>query len=139
MQTFLKKTMVASAILATVTVGSLTTPAFASSHREGPYITNQPKVDGTDLYMFRSYETNRQDYVTLIANYSPFQEPNGGPNFFGFDENVSYWIKVDNNGDGKEDQTFTFKFDRTIEMSGPTRLVDPSERTSVTCSPIRAS
>ena len=42
--------------------------AFASSHREAPGITESPKVDATDLYMFRSYETNRQDYITILAN-----------------------------------------------------------------------
>ena len=29
----------------------------ASSHREAPFITTSPKVDGTDFYMFRSYES----------------------------------------------------------------------------------
>lgn len=30
--------------------------AAASSHREAPAIAGQPRVDGTDFYMFRSYE-----------------------------------------------------------------------------------
>ena len=38
----------------------LATPsAFAASHREAPFISGQPKLDATDLYMFRSYETGR--------------------------------------------------------------------------------
>ena len=52
--------------------------AWASSHREAPYIAGQPKVDATDLYMFRSYETGREGYVTILANYQPFQDPQGG-------------------------------------------------------------
>ncbi|MEO7954876.1 MAG: DUF4331 domain-containing protein [Polaromonas sp.] len=88
-------------------------PANASSHREAPFITSQPKVDGTDLYMFRSYETGRQDYVTLIANYIPFQDPQGGPNFNQFDQNALYEIHVDNVGDGKEHLTFQFRFKNT--------------------------
>ena len=40
-----------------------------SSHREAPGITKSPKVDGTDFYMFRSYEAGRADYITLLANY----------------------------------------------------------------------
>ena len=37
-------------------VGLAVAPAaFASSHREAPFITTTPKVDGTDFYMFRSY------------------------------------------------------------------------------------
>ena len=49
-------------------------PAGASSHREAPFITTSPKVDGTDFYMFRSYEAGRADDVTVIANYVPLQE-----------------------------------------------------------------
>ena len=33
-----------------------TVVSMASSHREAPFITTSPKVDGTDFYMFRSYE-----------------------------------------------------------------------------------
>ncbi len=88
-------------------------PVQASSHREAPFITNQPKVDGTDLYMFRSYEAGRQDYVTMIANYIPFQDPQGGPYFYQFDQNGLYEIHVDNVGDAKEHLTFQFRFKNT--------------------------
>jgi hypothetical protein len=30
-------------------------PRLASSHREAPAISEMPKVDATDFYMFRSY------------------------------------------------------------------------------------
>ena len=63
---------------------ALNSGAIASSHREGPAIAMQPSVDGTDFYMFRSYENGRSGYVTLIANYNPFQDPQGGPNFYQF-------------------------------------------------------
>lgn len=84
--------------------------AMASSHREAPFITTSPKVDGSDFYMFRSYEANRSDYVTLIANYVPLQDAYGGPNYFMMDPNALYEIHVDNNGDAKEDITFQFRF-----------------------------
>jgi len=87
--------------------------AMASSHREAPVIAMKPSVDGTDFYMFRSYETGRQAFVTLIANYIPFQDPQGGPNFYQFNPNALYEIHVDNNGDGKEDITFQFRFKST--------------------------
>ncbi|MDB5777873.1 MAG: hypothetical protein JWP93_238, partial [Polaromonas sp.] len=45
--------------------------AMASSHREAPFITTAPKVDGTDFYMFNSYEAGKAGNVTLIANYLP--------------------------------------------------------------------
>ncbi|MBG9388651.1 DUF4331 domain-containing protein [Caenimonas aquaedulcis] len=104
----MKLSSIASAALL-LTLGAASV-AFASSHREGPYITSQPKVDGTDFYMFRSYEPGRQGFVTMLANYQPFQDPQGGPNFYMFDPNALYEIHVDNNGDAVEDMTFQFRF-----------------------------
>lgn len=89
--------------------------AQASSHREAPFITSQPKVDGTDFYMFMSYEPGRSGYVTLVADYLPLQDPYGGPNYFNLEQNALYEIQVDNNGDAKEDITFQFKFTRTSQ------------------------
>ena len=86
----------------------------ASSHREAPGITERPKVDGTDFYMFRSYETGREGYVTFIANYQPLQSPYGGPNYFTMDENAIYEIHIDNNGDAVEDITFQFNFENSL-------------------------
>ena len=71
----------AIAVLATV-------PGHASSHREAPSITERPKVDSTDFYLFNSYEAGRDGYVTLIANDQPFQDPYGGPNYFKMDPNA---------------------------------------------------
>ena len=91
---------------AALALGSLALPhAQASSHREGPAITTMPKVDASDFYMFRSYESGRSDYVTLIANYLPLQDAYGGPNYFALDPNALYEIHIDNNGDAKEDIT----------------------------------
>jgi hypothetical protein len=94
--------------------------SLASSHREGPFITSQPKVDGTDLYMFRSYEPGRQNFVTILANYIPFQDPQGGPNFNMFDPNALYEIHIDNNGDAVEDLTFQFQFQNTSKSTALT-------------------
>ncbi len=102
---------VALAILALVTTAVLgAPPADASSHREAPLVTEMPKVDGTDFYMFRSYEPGREGYVTLVANYLPLQDPYGGPNYFDLDPDAFYDIHVDDDGDGVEDVTFRFKF-----------------------------
>ncbi len=87
-----------------------TAPAHGSSHREAPLITSKPKLDGTDFYMFRSYEPGRDRFVTLIANYLPLQDPYGGPNYFELDSRGIYEIKIDNDGDGVEDITFQFRF-----------------------------
>ena len=94
--------------------------AQASSHREAPYISGQPKVDATDLYMFRSYETGRQTHVTILANYQPFQDPQGGPNFYMFNPAALYEIHIDNNGDGVEDITYQFRFTNTSKATALT-------------------
>jgi Domain of unknown function (DUF4331) len=101
-----------SAALAVIplAIAALASSAFASSHREAPFITTAPKVDGTDFYMFMSYEAGRTDYVTVLANYQPLQAPYGGPNYFKMDPNALYEIHLDNNGDAKEDITFQFRF-----------------------------
>lgn len=97
--------------------------ALASSHREAPGITETPKVDATDFYLFRSYEAGRDGYVSLVANYLPLQDAYGGPNYFALDPDALYDIKIDNNGDAREDLTFRFRFtvkDRNIALAvGP--------------------
>lgn len=84
--------------------------AIASSHREAPLVTTTPKVDGTDFYMFRSYESGRSGYVTFLANYQPLQDAYGGPNYFLMDPKALYAIHVDNDGDAREDLSFYFRF-----------------------------
>ncbi len=96
--------------LATFSAAIAATGAQASSHREAPFISSAPKVDGTDFYMFRSYESGRDGFVTLIANYLPLQDAYGGPNYFSLDPAALYEIHIDNNGDAIEDLTFQFRF-----------------------------
>ncbi|MEO6747925.1 MAG: DUF4331 family protein, partial [Caldimonas sp.] len=88
---------------------SVASTAGASSHREAPFIAMNPTVDATDLYMFRSYESGRSGFVTILANYIPFQDPQGGPNFYQFNPGALYEIHIDNSGDGVEDLTFQFQ------------------------------
>ena len=116
----LKTNRLAQACILMLTAATAVT-AIASSHREAPFITTSPKVDGTDFYMFRSYEGidaagkgGRSDYVTLLANYQPLQSPYGGPNYFSMDPNALYEIHLDNNGDAKEDVTFQFRFNNKL-------------------------
>jgi hypothetical protein len=109
---------VVAAVAALASLSAL--PAHASSHREAPAITTMPKVDGTDFYMFNSYEPARlagPGHVTLIANYLPLQDAYGGPNYFKLDPNALYEIHVDNNGDGREDITFQFRFNNTLRAT----------------------
>ncbi|RYZ80690.1 MAG: DUF4331 domain-containing protein, partial [Moraxellaceae bacterium] len=79
-----------AAVIGTICAGLVTTQSFASSHREAPSITRSPAVDSTDFYAFNSYESGRGNYVTLIANYIPLQNPGDGPNYFAMDPNALY-------------------------------------------------
>ena len=110
----MKRSHVSMAVLCIAASGALLGPALASSHREAPGVTEQPKVDGTDFYMFRSYESGRQDYVTFIANYQPLQDPYGGPNYFTMDPDALYEIHIDVDGDAVEDITYQFDFDNNL-------------------------
>jgi hypothetical protein len=93
--------------------------AKASSHREAPLIAADPTADNTDLYAFVS--PDKPDTVTIVANYIPFEEPAGGPNFSDFDENALYELNVDNDGNGRDDITYQFRFD-TQTRNGNTFL-----------------
>ncbi len=109
----LRRATISAVIAGNLLALGLAPPAQASSHREAPFIARMPKVDGTDFYMFRSYQADRSAYTTLIANYLPLQDAYGGPNFFSLDPDALYEIHIDNSGDGKEDITFQFRFKNT--------------------------
>src|SRR5213080_4949323 len=100
--------LVAGAVGLLVALGPGPGAAKASSHREAPLIATDPTADNTDLYAFVS--PDRPDTVTIVANYIPFEEPAGGPNFFNFDPSALYTIHVDNNGDGRDDVAYNFRF-----------------------------
>ena len=100
--------LAAGAVALLVALGPGPRAAKASSHREAPLIANDPTADNTDLYAFVS--PDRPNTVTIVANYIPFEEPAGGPNFFNFDPNALYTIHIDNNGDGKDDVAYELRF-----------------------------
>src|SRR4051794_41518579 len=70
-----------------------------SSHREAPGIAKTPKVDGTDFYMFRSYETGRSNFVTFLANYIGLEDGYGGPHLFSLETDANYRIHTSNQRD----------------------------------------
>jgi hypothetical protein len=100
-----------------------------SSHREAPEISKDPVADSTDVYAFVSPDA--PDTVTLIANYVPLQLPSGGPNFYEFGDDVLYEIHIDNNGDGRADISYQFRFRTTVRNPG-TFLYNTGAITSLT-------
>jgi hypothetical protein len=82
---------------------------FASSHREAPLICNDPQADNTDLYVFRSPDDTNT--ITIIANYIPFESPEGGPNYYTFGQNIRYEIHIKNKATtAGDDITYRFTF-----------------------------
>src|SRR6478609_7550239 len=99
---------VSIAAVAAMFAGHGPSNASASSHSEAPLISQDPRADNTDLYAFVSPDDTSK--VTIVANYIPLEAPASGPNFYSFDDSVLYEIKVDNNGDGKDDVGYQFRF-----------------------------
>ncbi len=121
---------VMTAVAAAAFVGSLGPKgATASSHREAPLIADDPAADNTDVYAFVA--SDKPDHVTIIANYIPFEDPAGGPNYYRFDPTVLYEIKVDSDGDAAEDVTYQFRF-KTSVSNPNTFLYNTGQVTSPT-------
>lgn len=124
MKTSIQRALGALCVLGVLAQGAA---AVASSHREAPLITQDPTVDSTDTYMFRSPEDPTK--VVLLANYIPFQEPAGGPNYFNFSDTAQYRINIDNTGDARADIVYAFNF-RTEVTSGETFLYNVGPMTT---------
>jgi len=111
MATTRRRTLTAVALAAITAIGlTALGPGVGntSSHREAPLVAGEPRLDNTDVYAFVSPDA--PDTVTLIANWLPFSEPNGGPNFYAFAENSAYDINIDNDGDAKADVIYRWSF-----------------------------
>jgi len=97
---------------AIVAVALVVGMSFGSSHREAPLTSIDPTADNTDVYAFVAPDAT--DSLTLVANWIPFEDPAGGPNFYRFDDRASYYINVDNTGDGVYDVRYRFKFKTSV-------------------------
>ena len=99
-----------------------------SSHREAPEISKDPVADNTDVYAFVS--PDKPDTVTIIANFIPFQNPYGGPNFYEFGDDVLYQIHISNSGTGRADISYQFRF-RAVIRNKKTFLYNTGPITSI--------
>jgi hypothetical protein len=119
-----------AALLAVALIGIIPTVSDASSHREAPLIADDPPLDNTDLYAFVS--PDQPETVTFIANWAPFSEPNGGPNFYPWSTNAWHDIYIDSNGDAEPDVTYRWTFstddrrgtDTFLYNNGPVESLD---------------
>jgi hypothetical protein len=109
-------------------VGLAPNGAVASSHREAPLISGMPQYDTTDVYAFVSPDAPKK--TTIIANWTPFEEPSGGPNFYPFPTDAQYDIRIDNDGDAKADQIYRWTFTKSVQ-NNQTFLYNTGQVTSL--------
>jgi hypothetical protein len=108
------------AVLAALVAGVVAVSvSLGSSHREAPSIALDPTADNTDLYAFKANDAPND--LTVVANWIPFEDPAGGPNFYRFDDNADYYVNIDNTGTGKPAIRYLFRF-KTHTRNGNTFL-----------------
>src|SRR5882757_4724515 len=97
------------ALIAALIAAAIAVPlSFGSSHREAPLTSTDPTADDTDLYAYTANDA--PGALTVVANWIPFEDPAGGPNFYKFDDRAHYYVNVDNTGDGAPDVRYQFAF-----------------------------
>ena len=87
-------------------------PAFASSHREAPLISQDASADNTDVYAFR--DTADPTKLNIIANFVGLEDGYAGPNFVRFGDDVLYEIHLNSIGDGTDQVTYQFRFNTKV-------------------------
>ncbi len=100
-----------------------------SSHKEAPETSKDPVIDSSDLYAFVSPDDPTK--ATLIANYVPVQDPDSGPNFAEFGDDVLYEIHISNSGDAHPDISYGFRF-HTVVQNDKTFLYNTGPITALT-------
>jgi Domain of unknown function (DUF4331) len=98
-------------LAATALLAAMTPTLDAANHREAPITALDHKADITDVYAFTSYGPGGAGKVTLMMGVDPLLDPANGPNWFPFDDEILYELKVDNNNDAREDITIQFRFE----------------------------
>jgi hypothetical protein len=110
-------------------LGILAAPQlWASSHSEAPGTSKDRLADDTDLYAWVAKDA--PNAVTIVGNWVPLIEPNSGPNFASFDDDVTYYINIDNVGDAKKHIRYEFEF-KTTRQTGATFLYNVGQVTSL--------
>ncbi|GAB4581953.1 MAG: DUF4331 domain-containing protein [Anaerolineales bacterium] len=101
----------------------------ASSHREAPLISKDPFADNTDTYIF--VPAGQTENVAIIGSWIPFEGPEGGPNYFEFDDQVRYDLYLDLDGDATAEVTYTLRTTTTIGAPTDTFLYNTGPINSV--------
>jgi hypothetical protein len=135
-----------AAFVAAIGAGALAvTLSAGSSHREAPLSSIDPTADDTDVYAFKA--SDAPNALTIVANWIPFEDPAGGPNFYRLDDRAAYYLNVDNTGDGRFDVRYRFKFKTKVldknsflyALPGVSSIRDPKLNIQQTYSVVRES
>jgi hypothetical protein len=102
----MRRTMLKTALAAAVMAAPLA--VYSANHREAPITALDRAADITDWYSFVSYDDPSK--MTMVLSVDPLLEPANGPNYFPFDPEILYEMKIDNNHDAVEDLTLQFRF-----------------------------
>jgi hypothetical protein len=96
-----------------VTSISLVCGLAVNAVSDAPFTKINPSLEAVGLYAFTSYEPGREEFITIIANYNSQQS--SGPIYNLFDPDALYEIKIDNNGNGRENISFRFRFNQELK------------------------
>lgn len=99
-------------------LGLITPGLNAANHREAPITALDHKADITDVYAFRSYAPDSGNKVTIIMGVDPLLDPANGPNWFPFDDEILYELKIDNDNNAREDISIQFRFQTEQRLPG---------------------
>src|SRR5438552_16434802 len=82
-------------------------PVRAADHRDAPAVDSAIEGDIADVYAFR--DPKRPDRIIVAMNVNPFAVP-GLRHSYRFNTDYLYQIKIDNDGDFREDFVIQAKF-----------------------------
>ena len=111
------KQLVATMLLAILSIALLPTTGLASSHMDAPLIVLDPAANTTDVYAFVDQNNGQKSLVLALGVY-PHEEPGIGPNKYNFDDNVLYEIHVALGPDvaaGRATLSYQFRFNTTFK------------------------
>ena len=111
------KQLVATMLLAILSIALLPTTGLASSHMDAPLIVLDPAANTTDVYAFVDQDNGQKSLVLALGVY-PHEEPGIGPNKYNFDDNVLYEIHVALGPDvaaGRATLSYQFRFNTSFK------------------------
>src|SRR3984885_12449135 len=97
----------------------LVSGAFAASHRNGPLLLEDQTANLNDFYIFRSYESGKQNNLVMSMSVQGFQNPDNGPSYYKFSDSVLYRFNINNQRglDGSPDIQVDFVFQTQLRSN----------------------